>query len=172
MKKVKKNRKVRIKTPQWICIGCKKKGKGTNLKTFPHKTSCLYYRAPGDRILTSSAKGKGRLFQQEVRDLFLKLGNLPAGEIESRGMGQAGEDVIFNSREAQKLFPFYVEVKRSSTGFRPDSIFEDLRSKATAKEKTPLLFHRQDRKDPLVTMDLSTFVDFLTNTLPDNVREG
>lgn len=120
------------------------------------------------RIKVSSAKGKGRAWQQKVRDLFLSITDLK-GEpflkpdwIESRQMGGAGEDVRFLTPEGRLLFPFYVEAKAHRTGFNPHKMMEELQEReAKGKGRWPVIFHKRDRGDGLVTMEMELFQQWL-----------
>jgi hypothetical protein len=112
---------------------------------------------------TKSRKAKGRLFQKAVRDLFIRVGGsdptgrLASEDIESRPMSQAGSDVIFRGERAQSLFPLYVECKQAKRGFNPHVFFSELAKKAKRNKQDPLLFHRRDRHESLVTMDERLF---------------
>ena len=57
-----------------------------------------------------SAKGKGRRFQQRVRDMLIEHRNIHPEDIESRSMGAGGEDLIM-ARDARSKFPFSIECK-------------------------------------------------------------
>ena len=59
---------------------------------------------------TSSAKAKGRRFQQWVRDQLIEHLNVHPEDIESRSMGAGGEDLIM-SRAARSAFPYSIECK-------------------------------------------------------------
>lgn len=63
-------------------------------------------------LKTSSAKAKGRSTQQYVRDLINEIFELREGDVESRGMGQAGVDIIL-SPAARDVYPFSYEVKHT-----------------------------------------------------------
>ena len=57
---------------------------------------------------TSSAKAKGRRFQQWVRDKLIEVLDIHPEDIESRSMGAGGEDLIM-ARAARKKFPYSIE---------------------------------------------------------------
>lgn len=59
---------------------------------------------------TSSAKAKGRRFQQWVRDLLIEDLQIHPEDIESRSMGAGGEDLIM-ARAAREKFPMSIECK-------------------------------------------------------------
>lgn len=59
----------------------------------------------------SSAKQKGRLLQQYVRDLLLKsFPSLASDDIRSTSMGAGGEDIQLSSA-ARKMVPYQIECK-------------------------------------------------------------
>ena len=106
---------------------------------------------------TKSAKAKGRRLQQEVRDILRDFGNkynLQPTDIESRGMGQAGEDVIL-SPAALARFPLYIECKNKER----INIAEEY-DKLVNKEAVsyfPVLVHSKNRGETLVTIDARAF---------------
>lgn len=64
---------------------------------------------------TSSAKAKGRVFQQKIRDIILEnFNDLEPDDVRSTGMGQPGEDLLL-SPSARKAFPFATEAKKQET---------------------------------------------------------
>ena len=117
------------------------------------------------RISVRSAKNKGKGFQNLIRDFFLELlrsstlRNFADGndDIESRQMGGAGRDIIFHNRTAKRALPYYSECKQGKRGFNPHQIFDKLTELATADNKKPILFHRRDHHETLVTMSLETY---------------
>jgi hypothetical protein len=58
---------------------------------------------------TSSAKAKGRRFQQWVRDQLIETLSVHPEDIESRSMGAGGEDLIM-ARAARQRFPYSIEI--------------------------------------------------------------
>ena len=63
---------------------------------------------------TSSAKAKGRRFQQWVRDQLIEQLKVHPEDIESRSMGAGGEDLIM-ARAAREKFPYSIECKNQET---------------------------------------------------------
>ncbi len=59
---------------------------------------------------TSSAKNKGRVLQQKVRDLFIKKFNLNLDDVVSVPGGVQGVDIQL-STAAKKVIPFDIECK-------------------------------------------------------------
>ena len=59
---------------------------------------------------TSSAKAKGRRFQQWVRDQLIEQLDVHPEDVESRSMGAGGEDLIM-ARAARENFPILLSAK-------------------------------------------------------------
>ena len=113
---------------------------------------------------TSSAKAKGRLLQQKVRDALRTAGapyGLVDGDIESRGMGQNGVDVIL-SPAAQKVFDLLIECKQVEK-LNVVGVFYEHFEKYAAQPGLKLLIHGRNRTEPMVTMKFSDFMDLLVN---------
>lgn len=110
---------------------------------------------------TSSAKAKGRNFQNWVAQKISELLGIPYGKdemIASREMGQNGVDIRLVG-EAQKRFPFSVECKCQETWSIPAWIEQ---AKSNQKEGTDwLLFVKKNRKEPIVVMDANAFFNLL-----------
>ena len=108
---------------------------------------------------TSSCKAKGRRLQQEVRDALLHIGvafGLVEGDIESRGMGQSGVDLVL-SPAAQKVFSYDIECKNVER-LNVVGVFQAHSSKYADSGHVPLLIHSRNFTEPMVTM---RFMDFL-----------
>ena len=105
----------------------------------------------------SSAKQKGRRFQQEVRDKLLGVSNgLEADDIRSASMGAYGEDILF-SPAARRQFPFSVECKNveklsiwrcidQARGNCPDG-------------STPIVAFTRNREVPHVALPMEKFLE-------------
>jgi hypothetical protein len=117
-------------------------------------------------LKTSSAKAKGRRCQDLVRDALRSLGitrGLVAEDIESRGMGQNGVDVIL-SPAAMRVFPLDVECKNVeslnvTTTFWKH--FNGYKDRVTSK----ILVHMKNHHKPLVTLLFSEYVILLEQSL-------
>lgn len=73
---------------------------------------------------TSSIKNKGRQHQKYIADCFGEVFGVPSGrdtEIDWRGMGQSGVDIIFSPR-IRKVFPVAIECKNTKTFSLPQFI--------------------------------------------------
>jgi hypothetical protein len=108
---------------------------------------------------TSSAKNKGRLLQQYVRDKILgRLPLLTKDDCISKSMGAGGEDIVL-SKEARKIFPFSIECKSLAS----ISIYKYYEQACkNSGDNIPLLVIKANRKHPLVVIDLEDFLDLVT----------
>lgn len=109
-------------------------------------------------IKPSSAKNKGRRFQQWVRDMILStFPVLEPGDVRSTSMGAMGVDILL-SPAAERLFPFAVECKNNKS----NSIYA-LYDQAVANrgKMEPILFVKADRRKPLVVLDAEFFFEWL-----------
>ena len=94
----------------------------------------------------SSAKAKGREFQNDIAGKFSDITGIEAGKdclIQGREMGQAGTDIKFYAEAAEKL-PFSIECKRQENLSLPAWIKQ---ARANTKKGTDwLLFWRRSRE--------------------------
>lgn len=103
----------------------------------------------------SSAKNKGRLFQQWVRDLILKVfKKLEPDDCRSTSMGAGGEDILL-SPKARKLFPYSVECK-SLKSIAVYKFYEQ--ASVNSGKFEPLVFIKANNKTPLAIVDAAHFV--------------
>lgn len=105
----------------------------------------------------SSAKAKGRKFQQYCRDKVLELlepYGIVTDDIKSTAMGQSGEDLQF-SPAAKKLLPISVECK-SLKAIAVYKLYEQAEQYKAKGE--PVLFIKADRKKPLAVIDLDYYL--------------
>lgn len=107
-------------------------------------------------MLTSSAKAKGRKLQNWVVELLLKIyPQFSVDDIRGSSMGQNGEDILL-STEARNKILFSIECKSSKAGFsKIYGAYEQARG--NAKEWTPVVVVKQDRKAPLAVVDAEWF---------------
>lgn len=110
---------------------------------------------------TSSCKAKGRKLQKDVAkslfDTFVKLRpDLQPDDIKSTAMGQSGVDVLF-SPLAKKYIPLAIECKAVEK-LNVVNIFEDHHNKYSEGTEEPILVHRRNRSQPLVTLRWDTFL--------------
>ena len=103
---------------------------------------------------TSSAKAKGRRFQQWVRDLLIEDLDIHPEDIESRSMGAGGEDLIM-ARAAREKFPMSIECKNQEKV----NVWKSYdQAKANCGDYEPVLFMKKDNSKPLVVVDAEYFV--------------
>ena len=105
-----------------------------------------------------SAKAKGRVLQQWVRDLLVESLEIHPEDIESRSMGAGGEDLIM-SRAARKSFPYSVECKNQEK-INVWSAYEQASENSLGY--TPLVVIKRNRSKPLVVIDAEEFVNMHT----------
>ena len=101
-----------------------------------------------------SAKAKGRLFQQWVRDQLIEQRNIHPEDIESRSMGAGGEDLIM-ARDARQKFPFSIECKNQQKLNVYDAYDQAC---ANSGDHEPILFMKKNHKKPLVVVDAEWFI--------------
>ena len=108
-----------------------------------------------------SRKSKGAKFQREIKELLMEtFTELEEGDILPAVMGESGMDIKL-SPAARKVFPFAVEAKCQETGaLRP---WWDQSKANSTDDLAPLLITKQSRKEPLVVMDLMTFIKLITH---------
>lgn len=106
----------------------------------------------------SSAKAKGRMLQQLVRDRILR--SFPDLEVEtdvrSAIMGETGEDIKL-SKKARQHFPFSVECKSLSSV----AVYKhfDQAISNTPEGANPLVVIKQNRRKPLAVLDFEVFME-------------
>jgi hypothetical protein len=112
-------------------------------------------------LKTSSAKAKGRRLQQEVRDgLRTKVYLLEDGDVESRGMGQSGVDIIL-SPAARRILDLAIECKNCET-LNVHKIFTEHYNKYKDSKALKILVHSKNRSETLATLkwtDLLVLLD-------------
>ena len=107
----------------------------------------------------SSAKAKGRSFQQALMRLLLaKFPQLEPDDITSRSMGAGGEDLLL-SPAARKLIPYSFECK-SLARFVGHSYIEQAVPN-TPTGSTPVAVVKANHKKPVVIMYLDDFIETL-----------
>lgn len=99
----------------------------------------------------SSAKQKGRLLQQWVRNKLIAFGKgLTLDDVRSTGMGQSGEDIQL-STAAKKQFPLAIECKSLA---RHAAYKHYAQAVEHAEEKLyPVVIIKQNQCAPLAIMD-------------------
>ncbi len=108
---------------------------------------------------TSSAKAKGRLLQQLVRDKILDaFPRLEPDDVKSTSMGASGEDIQL-SPAARRWFPFSVECKSRAT-ISTYAWYQQAKTNAP-KDTTPIVVMKQNHSKPLVIIDLDSFMELV-----------
>ena len=101
-----------------------------------------------------SAKGKGRRFQQWVRDMLIEHREVHPEDIESRSMGAGGEDLIM-ARAARQKFPHSVECKNVERLNVWDAY---VHASANSGKHEPIVVMKKNRRNPLVVVDAEYFI--------------
>ena len=102
---------------------------------------------------TASAKNKGRLLQQWVRDQILsRFPSLTIDDVRSTSMGAGGEDIQL-SKAARDLFPYTVECE-SNARIAVYKFYEQAQAHGKGE---PVVVIKQNRSKPLVIVDAEYF---------------
>mgnify|MGYP003128017649 FL=1 len=102
-----------------------------------------------------SAKAKGRILQQWVRDKLIDLLDVHLEDIESRSMGAGGEDLIM-ARAARQKFPYSIECKN----VQKLNVWEAYeQAKANCGDYEPIVIMKKNNKKPLVVIDAEFFIN-------------
>ena len=110
---------------------------------------------------TSSAKAKGRRFQQWVRDQLIEQLDVHPEDVESRSMGAGGEDLIM-ARAAREKFPYSIECKNQET-LNIWKSYEQAEQNSGKHE--PVVFIKRNNQKPLVVVDAEYFVKLHLNKI-------
>ena len=109
---------------------------------------------------TTSAKNKGSVLQQGVRDLILEaFTDLEPDDVRSTSMGAGGEDVQL-SPAARRHFPYSVECKNVEK-LNVWAAYEQ--ADANSGNYEPILVMKKNRKKPLIVMDAEAFMELIKN---------
>lgn len=101
----------------------------------------------------SSAKQKGRLLQQWVRDKMMSYApELREGDIRSTSMGAGGEDVQL-SPTARDIYPIQVECKNLAK----IAVYDYYKQAAAHGPNEPVVVIKQNQCKPLVVVDADYF---------------
>lgn len=109
---------------------------------------------------TSSAKAKGRRFQQWVRDYLIDKFSLTDDDVRSATMGETGADLIL-SAAGRKVFPYAVECKNQEIYTKLYRDFAQASNNTGKHRLTPLLMIKMNRRKPLVVMDFDDFMKLI-----------
>ena len=118
--------------------------------------------------MTKSAKAKGRIGQQEVRDKLLEtFPILHPDDIKSTVMGDSGEDIQL-SPAARKIIPLSIEVKRRKNDLR--TVYSYIAQASSHNGGEPVVFYRSDRKPWVVMIGIEHYMSLL-KVWSDEVKE-
>lgn len=106
----------------------------------------------------SSAKAKGRTFQQWVRDKIISTFGLEFDDVRSVSMGASGEDILL-SPVARQRCPISVECKARDR-IAVYGFYEQAQENAKGKGE-PVVFIKQNRSSPLVVVDAEYFLNLI-----------
>jgi len=101
-----------------------------------------------------SAKAKGRVLQQWVRDKLIEMLDVHPEDIESRSMGAGGEDLIM-ARAARKSFPMSIECKNVEKLNIWDAYEQAF---ANCGDYQPIVVMKKNGKKPLVVVDAEYYI--------------
>ena len=108
---------------------------------------------------TQSANSKGRNLQKWVVNKLIESFDIHPEDIKSCSMGAGGEDVVM-ARAAREKFPFSIECKNVERL----NVWEAYdQASANSGNYEPLLVMKKNRKNPLVVMDASAFIELFKN---------
>ena len=106
----------------------------------------------------SSAKEKGRRFQQRIRDLFLNAApELEPKDIRSVPMGVSGED-LWMSPKAEEIYPYSVESKNVEK-LNIWSAIKQAREEARKHDKTPLVAFTRNHEETYVCIPIEELLE-------------
>lgn len=109
--------------------------------------------------MTRTAKAKGRLGQNEIRDKILEtFPELEPDDVKSTTMGDSGEDIQL-SPAARKKIPITIEVKRRKSALKTVYTYMD-QAKSHAKGE-PVVFYRSDRMPWVVMVGLDHYMELI-----------
>ncbi len=109
----------------------------------------------------SSAKQKGRLFQQTIVRMLIKAFDLEADDVFSRSMGASGEDVMLSPR-ARVLFPYSVECKNVEK-LNIWQAYKQAGDNSGGYE--PCVFFKRNHHKPLGVVDAEHFLGVISDTI-------
>lgn len=105
-----------------------------------------------------SAKAKGRRFQQEVRDLLLKLApELEPDDVRSTSMGAGGEDILF-SPAARRIYPLSIECKNVEKIRIWDGIDQ---ARENCGPHIPAVVFKKNGEEPYIAVPFMKFLEIL-----------
>ena len=113
-----------------------------------------------------SAKNKGRLLQQWVRDQLITLFGLSDEDIRSTSMGAGGEDILFSPVAARRL-GISVECK-SRDRIAVYGFYQQAQENCPPSREAVVVI-KQNRAKPLVVVDAEYYFDLLERSTREQV---
>ena len=109
--------------------------------------------------MSRSAKAKGRLGQQEIRDKLLEsFPHFEKDDIKSAIMGDTGADIQF-SPQARKRIPLSIEVKRRKNELK--TVYTYIEQAVKHNTGEPVVFYRSDHRPWVVMIGVEHYMDLL-----------
>lgn len=109
---------------------------------------------------TASCKAKGRKLQQLIRDALYEAFSdcgLEDGDIKSTSMGVSGVDVVLSPAAAKVIGKIAIEAKNVEA-LNVSNVFWKHYNKYS-ESSLPLLIHKKNRTEVLVTLTLKDFLN-------------
>ena len=108
----------------------------------------------------SSAKAKGRNFQNKVRELIMQYLDINEHDIKTTVMGESGMDIIL-SKSGRDTFPYAVECKKVEK-INIWKCFEQ--ACENSDDLTPLLVFSKNRSKVLVCFEFKHLLDLVNQS--------
>ena len=109
--------------------------------------------------MSRSAKAKGRLGQQEIRDKLLEtFPEFEKDDIQSAIMGDTGADIKL-SPKARKRLPLAIEVKRRKGEMK--TVYSYIEQAVSHGTGEPVVFYRSDHRPWVVMIGLEHYMDLI-----------
>ena len=109
--------------------------------------------------MSRSAKAKGILGQQEIRDKLLEsFPHFEKDDIKSAIMGDTGADIQF-SPQARKRLPLSIEIKRRKNELK--TVYTYIEQAVKHNTGEPVVFYRSDHRPWVVMIGLEHYMDLL-----------
>ena len=109
--------------------------------------------------MSRSAKAKGRLGQQEIRDKLLEtFPEFEKDDIQSAIMGDTGADIKL-SPKARKRLPLAIEVKRRKGEMK--TVYSYIEQAVSHGTGEPVVFYRSDHRPWVVMVGLQHYMDLI-----------
>lgn len=110
---------------------------------------------------TQSKKAKGRKLQQKIQKDIIETFNLSENDVRSTSMGASGCDILL-SDAARAVFPYAIECKAQEKLSIPAWWIQTCEN-AEKEQLSPLLIFKQSRKDILICLKWSDFIELISN---------